>query len=179
MRTLHYGKKMILSMLATLVFASAAQAFTPQPGFQLDLQKAPGRFKILEEFDNEAVLDTKTGLIWEKTPDADPHYWMIAVDFCMSRTHGGQFGWRLPTVNELSTLMDTNNYNRLPFNHPFEVDTDMRYWTQTGHPSYAVLAYAIEFGDWLPIDSANKDHMLGRWCVRSPHAGSQFFAVAE
>ncbi len=179
MKTLRVPKTTILAMLAALALGQGAHGFTPEPGLQLDLQKAPGRFQVLEEFDDEAVLDTRTGLIWERTPSEDTYYWYIAVDFCMTRQSGGHYGWRLPTVEELSSLLDTNNYNRLPWNHPFDVDTGVKYWTQTGVPDYAVLAYAVEFKGYMPIESAHKNDQLGRWCVRSPYAGSQFYAAAK
>lgn len=179
MFTLRHAKKMVLTTLASLALVSTAQAFTPQQGFQLDLKQAPGRFEVLEEFDNEAVLDTKTGLIWEQSPSQDSSYWWIAAHKCLTSTTGGQFGWRLPTVSELSSLLDPNNYNRLPYDHPFKVETGVPYWTQTGLPDEPALAYAIEFGDYSPIDFQNKNNQLPRWCVRAPDVGSQFYAAAD
>lgn len=176
---IRHAKKMILTTLATLTLAATAQAFTPQPGFQLDLKKAPGRFQILAEFDDEAVLDTKTGLIWQRTPDLEASYWWISAHQCLTRETGGQYGWRLPTIEELGTLMDTNNNNRLPWNHPFEVETGEAFWTQTGVPDSPKLAYALQFKGYMPIEFFNKNANLPSWCVRSPDAGSPFYASAD
>ena len=74
--------------------------------------------------DGAAVLDKETGLVWEKSPDATRRTWLDAIYYCYTKTVGGRKGWRLPTVEELASLIDTTQSNpALPSGHPFNVQT--------------------------------------------------------
>jgi hypothetical protein len=82
-------------------------------------QFLPGssRFVVLSAFNNEAVLDRESGLVWEKTPStslvraAPPlgtQGGIHAGSHCISLTTGSRQGWRLPAINELMGLLDTS-----------------------------------------------------------------------
>src|SRR5215831_11984712 len=63
------------------------------------------RFVVLSNFNNEAVLDRETGLVWERTPDVSTLYnWGNAPHGCIGKPIGGRVGWRLPTVSEMGSL---------------------------------------------------------------------------
>src|SRR5262245_24475397 len=77
------------------------------------------RFKVLGDFANAAVIDNETGLVWERSPaqilasssdscdtTSNVTSWDMAFLCCIKRNVGGRMGWRLPTVWELSTLLD-------------------------------------------------------------------------
>jgi hypothetical protein len=62
---------------------------------------------------NGTVTDTRTGLTWEqKTDDGGPrdkdnrYTWKEAMDYCEDLDLGGHTDWRLPTIKELSALVD-------------------------------------------------------------------------
>jgi hypothetical protein len=57
----------------------------------------------------EAVLDKETGLVWAKAPDSVGRTWDEADVYCTTLNLGGRMGWRLPTVAELSSLIDKTN----------------------------------------------------------------------
>src|SRR5262245_25185010 len=80
----------------------------------------PTRFRVLVGFNNAAVLDRETGLVWERSPDSVARTWVLAQRVCVQRTVGAghRLGWRLPTVQELLSLMDpTRNPPSLPAGH--------------------------------------------------------------
>jgi hypothetical protein len=55
------------------------------------------------------VIDTKTGLVWQQalaTP-VGALDWPTAVQYCPTQRFGGRDHWRLPTIKELLTLVDT------------------------------------------------------------------------
>ncbi|MCP3954887.1 MAG: DUF1566 domain-containing protein [Desulfobacterales bacterium] len=90
------------------------------------------------------VLDRQTGLMWlrngQSTLGAIP--WVEAGAFCNGLKFAGYSDWRLPTKDEMATIVDTNNQSpALPLTSPFEnVVTFLDYWTQTDHtygPGYA------------------------------------------
>ena len=67
-----------------------------------------------------AVLDKETGLVWQRDTDNTPKTWFEAWVYCYQLTLGARKGWRLPTIEELSTLVDPSQSNpALPLGHPF------------------------------------------------------------
>src|SRR5437867_880208 len=67
-----------------------------------------------------AVLDRETGLVWEQSPDTSLRQWFVAVTHCYQKSVGGRKGWRLPSVEELASLVNASNSSpALPTGHPF------------------------------------------------------------
>ena len=98
----------LVAMLALFVFASVAVA---DPGTTWDKKVAgAGRFKVLSQFNDEAVLDKETGRVWEQSPDGvNIRNWLNAQDHCNQKTVGNRKGWRLPTIQELASLVEPGN----------------------------------------------------------------------
>jgi hypothetical protein len=130
------------------------------------------RFVILANWNNEAVLDRETGLVWERSPDSTMRTWFVARFDCINRAVGGRKGWRLPTVQELASLIDMTVPDvgaaapRLPAGHPFLNVTMNLYWSATDFVgSTGPAAWYV----YLPNGDASgnpKASTLGTWCVR-------------
>ena len=141
--------------------------------------QALGADRFVVTMGGEAVLDRETGLVWEQSPGKIPGSPKIfkesfdrAVD-CVDRTTGGRRGWRLPSVWELSTLIDPVNRNpALPSGHPFEnVSSDIRFWTTTPFSVGfdAGTAWVVSFdGDFPGAGTTGPDQFFRLWCVRGP-----------
>jgi hypothetical protein len=54
----------------------------------------------------ETVRDTGTGLVWQRGVSADTLDFQSATDACAALDLGGSDGWRLPSLQELATLVD-------------------------------------------------------------------------
>jgi len=128
------------------------------------------RFQILEESKGEAVLDTETELIWERSPSSTETAWAHASLRCALTSTGGRLGWRLPSFFELMTLVEpsplaTSNKPSLPTGHPFRGVRAGLYWTTNSQDKEPANAYAIDFlrGDLTP-ELKNRAHAY--WCVR-------------
>jgi|GEM_PF-5747089 len=85
---------------------------------------ASTRFVVLSNFNNQAVLDRETGLIWERQINFNLHSGPLPMPdvttACASETTGGRMGWRIPSYAEMTTLFDpTVASPHLPAGHPF------------------------------------------------------------
>src|SRR5580765_175136 len=103
----------ILSLVLMTAAAKTADAQTipsnSNPSWDLQLrcdQAQCPRFVVLSKFDDAAVLDRETGLVWERTPSPNQLDWSNAQFQCNRLTVGNRKGWRLPTVQELASLLD-------------------------------------------------------------------------
>ena len=116
------------------------------------------RFKCV--LNGEAVLDKETGLVWQRTLDMATRDWLGAQWKCNTSSTGGRSGWRLPTVQEISSIL------ALPSGHPFVVSQqyDM-WWTATTYPWYTGWAYCASApGGGITGCLGTADFSV--WCVR-------------
>jgi len=91
---------------------------------------------IYQAIDDDLVLDKETGLIWPRNGNiaGATKTWPEAEDFCHMLKLGGRMGWRLPTIEELSSLIDTSQSSGLPPSHPFINVSSYPYWSTTRAP---------------------------------------------
>ena len=123
--------------------------------------------------DGEAVLDKETGLVWERSPDTTEKTWISACSHCYDKLVGNRKGWRLPTAEELASLIDkdgdgTGKY--LPNGHPFIGVQPWDYWSSTTTPDTPGSAWGIFFGGGS-VGYVGKSDILNcyAWCVRGGH----------
>ena len=139
---------------------------------QCDTLATCPRFVVLSPLGSAAVLDRETGLVWERSPTfgAVPNPWDAAIDNCNTLSVGSRFGWRLPSVAELGTLIEGAGAGAaLPHGHPFQNIQPGGYWTATTFGSTSA-AYVFDFQVGF-FDTATKTQQKFAWCVRG--AGPQ------
>jgi hypothetical protein len=117
---------------------------------------------------DDAVLDKETGLVWERSPSPDKRQWDGAIVYSYTQAIAGRKGWRLPTIEELLSLVDPTKTNpTLPGGHPFmNVKTDYFYWSSTlGMTQPPTFAWGYNFGNG---DTSNvvKSASAYTWLVR-------------
>jgi len=80
------------------------------------------------------IRDTRTGLIWQKEDDGIERTYDEAISYCRELRIGGYSDWRLPTLEELLTIV----VQGMPANidETFTNAKPERYWTVTGYPDY-------------------------------------------
>ena len=173
MKTLRIGP---MAAVALAMFAPSVPA-EPLASWDVVINGAT-RFRVLAGFNNAAVLDKETELVWERSPDSGTRTWFVAHRFCVGRSvgNGSRLGWRLPTVQEIVTLIDqTRDIPFLPAGHPFtNVESDF-YWSSTTFGENPDLAWGAGFENNLTQPGprfTNKDSLRHTWCVRSGHGGT-------
>ena len=130
----------------------------------------PNRFKVLGDFGGAAVLDKETGLVWEQSPDTTTRTWFNALSHCYQRVVGGRKGWRLPTIEELASLVDTSNSSpALPTGHPFTLTSaqeDGFYWSATTLADVTSNAWGVGLFNGSVSFVVDKSVTFHVWCVR-------------
>jgi hypothetical protein len=125
------------------------------------------RFVVLSDWNNEAVFDRMTGLVWERSPNKTFSNWVGAHERCEALELGNHGGWRLPTIEELASLVDPSVPSpgpTLPPGHPFTVMSSF-YWSATPDAGNEANAWGVGFniGD---VGSGGKSTIDYVWCVR-------------
>lgn len=124
------------------------------------------RFVVLPAFNNEAVLDRNTGLVWERSPIRESNYWFGGQYSCLTATTGGQMGWRMPTISELSSLIDITATNpALPAGAPFDIGQQAFFWTATRRVFFDDIAWGVNVRDGA-VDDYEFSLKASTWCVR-------------
>src|SRR5829696_9506620 len=97
-----------------IVFAPALAAaqdgpYYPVPSWDQTL-RGTKRFALVMPIDGlgaQAALDRETGLVWQRVPiEPRAFEWQVARNLCRTENTGARQGWRLPSVEELSSLLD-------------------------------------------------------------------------
>jgi hypothetical protein len=120
------------------------------------------------------VLDKETGLVWEKSPSTTAVSLSDAQVRCNLLTAGGRLGWRLPSVQDLASLVDPTvpaPGPKLPSGHPFTsvlAGNDDFYWSANCNVSNGCNSYewAVGFGVNIGGYSQIPGYMRYVWCVR-------------
>jgi len=125
------------------------------------------RFTILTGFNKEAVMDNNTGLVWERAPSANSQVWPQAGGYCINKNIGGTWGWRLPTVVELKSVLDPALPPPFVSTSVFTGVQSAIYWSATVLQDDPASAWGVFLGNGGAGNFQKADtHLL--WCVRGP-----------
>jgi hypothetical protein len=167
-----------LALSAAATFANgpiSAQTFQNGPYYanpSWDQQIPAGqRFIVLSNWNNDAVLDRETGLVWQRDPAlfSSPNEWTRVLSECRNVSTGNRLGWRLPSEEELASLIDpTQSSPALPAGNPFQdiqVGAGDLYWTASTYELDAGAGYVVNFSQGV-LNIAPKGNAEFAWCVR-------------
>ena len=92
----------------------------------------------------DVVKDNVTGLEWQDDVDSVSKNWEGAKSYCstLSLDHGG---WRLPTIEELETLVDDGRYNPSVTEGVFQHISSSYYWSSTTYANNTNYAWVVYF----------------------------------
>lgn len=165
-----------ITVVALLGFVEPIGAI-PLESWDDKIPSAGTRFKVLSEFNGQAVLDKETQLVWELSPGTTSHNWSDARVQCTSRTIGGRKGWRLPSVHELASLVDpavTPSGPTLLPGHPFLNVQPIVYWSATTNAEDPTVAWDVRLNNG---DVGTSGKIVGKvlvWCVRGGMNADQY-----
>lgn len=123
--------------------------------------------------ENEKIVsDSNTGLQWQQTVSEEKYNFEKAAEYCKKLSYGGHDDWRLPTVQELASIIDDSGVitsidsDYFP-NTPVSDGNDFSYfWTSSSYAGEENYVWIISFDLWFTTyhESINKEHFVR--CVR-------------
>lgn len=130
--------------------------------------KGSPRYQVLIPFASDAVLDKETGLVWERTPAGGAFIWDDAQLHCNTLIVDARMGWRLPTLQELTSQLDIgappNNLAPNPFTIPWLPNVGEFIWSATTSASNTTTAWAMNLAS--NVGTFPKGSLSHAWCVR-------------
>jgi hypothetical protein len=117
----------------------------------------------------EGVLDRLTRLLWRRSANLTPQpvVWREALAAVAKLNHeGAGSAWRLPTINELESLVDCATHSpALPSGHPF-TDVQDIYWSSTTSLFEPDWAWALYLGKGATGVGQKRFAQFSVWATR-------------
>jgi hypothetical protein len=111
----------------------------------------------------EIVIDTISGLVWQREEDNVLRNWWEAKNYCSSLKLASCGGWRLPTLSELESLVDLTRSSYPYINmDAFPGAIDYWYWTSTEDEEDDSWMREVDFSN----GQSDSDHKSYSDCVR-------------
>lgn len=179
----------LVASLAPLATASAASAELPQTGqttcfdvvgtvvacagtghdgaTQAGVAWPNPRFSVGVGATADCVTDRLTGLMWARAPGSIPVTWADALTGANDLTLCGFSDWRLPNVNELESLVNSEIRPGVFLNtQGFSgIQADL-YWSSSSHVGSTADAWVVSMHDGN-VSANNKSDSFYAWSVRA------------
>jgi len=120
------------------------------------------RARSYTDLGNGIVRDDVTGLEWQQSPSLGATYWESALNYCSNLTLGGYSDWRLPTIDELQTLVDSSRKDPAINTTSFQgtvTDSGYSYWSATTYLPDIDDVWNVSFF-WGNTTRATKENWL-------------------
>lgn len=115
----------------------------------------------------DVVTDLRTGLAWQRKPDAALHLYEDARAGCTNVSLDGN-GWRIPTIKELHTLLDLATTLPTRWYVPaFGAASTRETWSSTQRVGAVGEHWHLDFGTGTQSSDVGASHTYAVRCVRS------------
>jgi hypothetical protein len=131
--------------------------------------------QYLEDNGDGTVTDWGTSLMWEQHDEntyIPRGYWELGLNYCEELNLAGMDDWRLPNVNELTSLVDFNRNDPSIDTAYFPATVSDYYWSSTGIPnrvatdSAAIVSFRSGSTTKAKVEDGANSQKYWR-CVRS------------
>lgn len=94
------------------------------------------------------VTDNKTLLVWQQSPSTSTMKWQDAIDYCKKNTANlPSSGWRLPSLNDLLTLVDVSRNSPTIDLNAFPDTLSDYFWSSSADAGSLGNAWLVNFGN--------------------------------
>lgn len=120
---------------------------------------------------NGTVIDNVTGLMWQRQDDNVTRDWAAVWTYCAGLTLATFTDWRLPTKQELQTLIDYGRSNPAIDSIAFPGTEASGYWSSTSDASGGGLySWVVNFSNGY-VNSYNEYNNSSSYYVRCVRSG--------
>ena len=126
----------------------------------ISLQK---RFEVI---DDDVVVDSLTGLMWQRKISNNPMTWENALAFSEQLSHGNYNDWRLPNIKELHSIHMVKEFMPCLDRIAFPLADIRKLWSSTTQNNQATRAWYFDTNFGITTQEA-KSTALYVLCVRS------------
>lgn len=152
-RTIESGRCHSTGLLEKIIFDLFPENLSTRPAVDYNLA---ARFSYLADekgHNNALTLDTRTGLIWRRCSEGQTWNGNTCIGTELKLTYQQaidhaktQSGWHLPSIKELSSLVDLTVKERPTINAiAFPGAPEDRFWTVSPSSKYPSYAYSVSF----------------------------------
>jgi Protein of unknown function (DUF1566) len=119
----------------------------PLPNSQVDVSAGAPNLEAYTDNGDGTVTDNVTGLMWQQQTPASAETWVIAVGYCLQVLDlAGHNDWRLPSIIELMSIVDTGHANPSINSKYFPSTPSERFWSSSLLAGSESQAWVIYFG---------------------------------
>lgn len=111
------------------------------------------------------VIDKTTNLLWQRISDGTTRTWDEAWTYCRTLTIDTYDSWRLPSWQELQSIVSFDQYLPAINGVAFPSTTNGRYWSSSTDPYISDNAIVVSFSGGIVLGVA-KDSATQVRCVR-------------
>ncbi len=117
---------------------------------------------------NNVVIDTKLGLMWQDNRAAKSvtRTWKFAQRYCKNLSMGGYSDWRLPTYDELLSIVDYDRYDPAIMPSFQNVAKEDYYWSSSDYVPESEFAWFVDLNSGYGAHTHSKSSKLSVRCVR-------------
>jgi hypothetical protein len=128
----------------------------PVPNSQVDVTAGAPNLESYTDNGDGTVTDNVTGLMWQQAVPTDTYTWAQALAYCPTLTVSGYGDWRLPSVIELSSIVDLGQSD--PSINPtyFPSTPSDLFWSASPLAGSSSFAWVVTF----VYGSANHYHLV-------------------
>jgi len=122
----------------------------------------------------DTVKDMATGLEWQRQDDGVKRSWSASLAYCATLGLGGESGWHLPNVAELTGIVEYGKSNGgIAIDPAFESPKADEYWTSSQNEGTPTLSWGVNFNLGV-VDGVTVSGLAYARCVRhlEPTAGA-------
>ena len=119
----------------------------------------------------KTVTDSNTGLQWQQTVFKKTYNLEKADKYCAELSYGGHDDWRLPTIQELASIIDNSRFvpsidpDYFPDTPVSDKNETFYFWTSSSYAGEGNYAWAISFDSGVISRQSKNDGNFVR-CVR-------------
>jgi len=112
----------------------------------------------------DIVSDSVSGLEWQDDVVGSSMLWEAAITQCEDLTLGGHSDWRLPNINELTSIVDRSKVNSAITGFANTAQYSV-YWSSTTYEYYKTRVWTVRFSTGSSSDYSKGNNNYVR-CVR-------------